>query len=147
MKPGFSKQDFTDMLEPNGDCLEWSGCCHATGYGQTWVNGKSWYTHRLALELEGVDTSGHYVLHSCDNPRCCNPKHLRLGTHQDNMADKISRGRQTRGTKVNSAKLTEKDVLEIRAIRGMSQRAIADRYGVTGETIRRIINRKTWKHI
>ncbi len=147
MKRGFSKKDFTDMLEPNGECLEWTGGCFNTGYGQTKVNGKTWLTHRLALHLEGIDTTGHYVLHSCDNRLCCNPDHLRTGTAAENSADMTSRGRQTRGTKVNTAKLTEQDVIEIRAITGMSQVAIAERYGVTDMNINYIINRKSWKHI
>ena len=147
MKAGFTKQDFYDKLQPNGDCLEWTDGSTTDGYGQTWANGKPWLTHRLALHLEGIDTTGHYVLHSCDNPLCCNPDHLRTGTHQDNMADRNSRGRQARGTKVNSAKLTEKDVLEIRAITGMTQQAIADQYGVHQAAINYIINRKRWQHI
>jgi len=114
MKLGFTKKDFTDMLKANGDCLEWTGGCYATGYGRTWAYGKDWKTHRLALHLEGIDVTGHHVLHSCDNPRCCNPNHLRLGTHQENMRDMVSRGRQSR-------KLTKQDVLDIRAISGMSQ--------------------------
>ncbi len=140
MKPGFTKKDFRDMLKPNGECLVWTGCCVANGYGRTKVNGRATLAHRLALELEGVDTTGHYVLHSCDNPRCCNPDHLRTGTAAENSADMTSRGRQSR-------KLTEQDVLEIRAITGMSQRAIADQYGVHRTVINRIINRKRWKHI
>jgi len=147
MNLGFTKQDFTDMLRPNGECLEWTGCCFANGYGSTRAYGKDWYTHRLALELEGVDTTGHYVLHSCDNRLCCNPDHLRTGTQQDNMADRNSRGRQARGTKIHTAKLTEKDVLEIRAITGMKQQAIADLYGVSHQNIYSIIHRKSWAHI
>ena len=147
MKLGFTKKDFTDMLRPNGDCLEWTGYCLPSGYGQTWAYGKTWKTHRLALHLEGVDVTGHMVLHSCDNPRCCNPEHLRLGTHQENLDDKVSRGRQACGTKITQAKLTEQDVLEIRAITGMSQRAIADQYGVDHSAINRIILRKRWNHI
>jgi len=147
MKRGFTKKDFTDMLEPNGDCLEWTGCCHVTGYGVTWAYDKMWRTHRLALHLEGIDISGHLVLHSCDNPRCCNPNHLRLGTHQDNTDDKVSRGRQARGNHNGNTKLTEKDVLDIRQIRGMSYRAIAKRYGVSRQNIYSIINRKLWRHI
>ena len=96
MECGFTKQDFTDMLEPNGDCLEWTRRITADGYGQTRAYGKVWQTHRLALHLEGVDISGHFVLHSCDNRLCCNPDHLRTGTHQDNMDDRNSRGRQPR---------------------------------------------------
>lgn len=147
MKKDFSRQDFYDMLEPNGDCLEWTGYRMRKGYGTTWAYGKYWKTHRLALHLEGIDPTGHFVLHSCDNPACCNPAHLRLGTHADNMRDKVSRGRQDRGSKHAFAKLTEQDVLEIRAIRGMSQRAIADQYGVRHTTINHIINRKLWTHI
>ena len=140
MKLGFTKKDFTDMLKANGDCLEWTGGYYASGYGRTWAYGKDWKTHRLALHLEGIDVTGHHVLHSCDNPRCCNPNHLRLGTHQENMRDMVSRGRQSR-------KLTKQDVLDIRAISGMSQRAIAKRYGVGQKAINLVINRKTWRHI
>jgi len=147
MKLGFTKKDFTDMLRPNGDCLEWTGGCFATGYGTTVAYGKQWRTHRLALELEGIDTTGHFVLHSCDNPLCCNPDHLRLGTPQDNMADKVSRGRQARGNHNGMAKLTEQDILDIRAITGMYQKDIAKRYGVSQSVISSIINRKNWHHI
>ena len=140
MRKDFSKKDFYDLLEPNGDCLEWTGGCFANGYGSTWAYGKQWQTHRLALHLEGVDISGHFVLHSCDNRLCCNPNHLRTGTQQENMRDMTSRGRQSR-------KLTEQDVLEIRAITGMYQKDIADRYGVHQTLISLIMNRKTWQHI
>ena len=147
MLPGFTKQDFTDMLKPNGDCLEWTGGTLHDGYGQTSAYDKKWRTHRLALHLEGIDVSGHHVLHSCDNPSCCNPAHLRIGTPQDNMDDMKSRGRQTRGVDTNSAKLTEQDVLEIRAITGMTNRAIADKFGVGTTNISYIRNRKLWQHI
>ena len=149
VKPRFSKKDFTDMLKANGDCLEWTGCSTADGYGRTQAYGKMWRTHRLALHLEDVDTTGHFVLHSCDNPLCCNPDHLRLGTHQENMDDMKSRGRQARhyGNHNGSAKLTEQQVLEIRAIRGMTRKEIAKRYGVGLTTINHIINRKRWQHI
>jgi len=147
MKRGFTKQDFYDKLQPNGDCLEWSRCINADGYGLTWAYGKSWRTHRLALHLEGIDTNGHHVLHSCDNRLCCNPDHLRTGTNADNMTDRNSRGRQALGSNHGSAKLTEQDVLEIRAIRGMTQQAIAERYGVSHQNINNIIHRKLWTHI
>ena len=147
MKRGFTKKDFTDMLKPNGDCLEWTGAL-VHGYGTTYAWGKVWRTHRLALHLEGVDTTDHHVLHSCDNPKCCNPAHLRLGTHQENMADRNNRGRQARGAAtITNVKLTEKQVLEIRAITGMYQRDIAELYGVSQVAIGYIINRKRWKHI
>ena len=140
MKRGFTKQDFYDKLQPNGDCLEWNGGRTTDGYGCTKVNGIVLRTHRLALELEGIDISGHLVLHSCDNPACCNPDHLRTGTSQDNVDDMVSRGR-------HSGKLTEQQVLEIRAITGMSQQAIADQYGVSQSVISSIIRRKSWTHV
>ena len=147
MRKDFSKKDFYDLLEPNGDCLEWTGGCYPSGYGGTLAYGKMWGTHRLALHLEGIDVTGHYVLHSCDNRLCCNPDHLRLGTPQDNMDDKVSRDRQALGSNHGSAKLTEQDVLDIRAISGMTQQAIADRYGVTKTAINLVIHRKRWQHI
>jgi predicted DNA-binding protein (UPF0251 family) len=147
MKKDFTKKDFYDRLAPNGECLEWTRGCFNTGYGSTLAWGKNWFTHRLALELDGIDTTGYHVLHSCDNTLCCNPKHLRLGTHQDNMADMTTRDRQARGSTNGSAKLTEQDVLDIRAIRGMSQRAIAAQYGVSQTVIWKIRNRKIWQHI
>ena len=146
MKRGFTKQDFTDKLQSNGDCLEWTGAL-VRGYGYSRVCGKYWYTHRLALHLEGVDVTGHHVLHSCDNPKCCNPAHLRLGTNQDNMIDKVSKGRQARGEKIHTAKLTQEQVLEIRAINGMYQKDIAAQYGVSKDAISKIIGRRTWAHI
>ena len=147
MKRGFTKKDFYDMLSPNGECLEWTGSLVSTGYGQTKINRKVWHTHRLALELEGFDITGHCVLHSCDNRACCNPKHLRVGTAAENIADRDSKGRQARGTTIHLSKLTEKQVLEIRAITGMKQKDIAVQYGVKPAAINQIINRKTWKHI
>ncbi len=135
------------MLEPNGECLEWTGSLNVGGYGMTSAYGKLWTTHRLALELEGVDVTGHLVLHSCDNPACCNPAHLRTGTQADNMREMVSRGRSTRGSKNPKAKLTEQQVLEIRAIRGMTYKAIADRYNTCPTRISRIMNRKSWTHI
>ena len=140
MKRDFSKQDFYDKLAPNDECLEWTAGVNNNGYGRTLAWNKSWLAHRLALHLEGIDITGYCVLHSCDNPLCCNPKHLRLGTQQDNMADRGSKGR-------TASKLTEEQVLEIRAITGMTQRAMAARYGVTEDAISKIINRRNWRHI
>ena len=149
MKKDFTKKDFYDKLTLNGECLEWSGGTFNHGYGCTSAYGKNWYTHRLALHLEGTDVSGYYVLHSCDNPICCNPAHLRIGTQKENMDDMMSRGRCNivLGEDRTQSKLTEKQVLQIRAITGMTQKAIADQFGVDISTISLIRNRVTWKHI
>jgi len=64
------------------------------GYGTLKWNRRYWYAHQVAWMLtHGPIASGAFVLHSCDTRTCCNPGHLRLGTHQDNMDDMVSRGR------------------------------------------------------
>jgi hypothetical protein len=72
------------------------------------------------------------VLHWCDNKKCCRPNHLFLGTHADNMTDRNRKQRQARGSRHGAAKLTEKQVIEIRELRrnALTQQAIAVRFGV-----------------
>jgi hypothetical protein len=83
------------------DCWPWTAATTPKGYGR-WTyreGGKNCHTtaHRKAWELaNGPIPAGFQVLHRCDNPPCCNPAHLWLGTHRDNMADKVAKGRQSR---------------------------------------------------
>lgn len=79
-------------------CWEWTGCSTKFGYGKTTVNGVSEYTHRLSYKyFKGLIGEGLCVCHKCDNPKCFNPDHLFLGTHQDNIKDKIAKGRSRNG--------------------------------------------------
>lgn len=103
--------------------------------------------HRMAFELsKGEIPSELMVRHQCDNEGCCNPKHLILGTHQNNMDDMTSRGRSARGERDHTAKLTEKDVLEIRSS-SMSTNEIAERFGIHRRTVYEIRWRKRWRHV
>ena len=79
---------------PNG-CMEWSGRVDRKGYGRVTVNGKHLAAHRFAWELaNGPIPDGLHIRHFvCDNPPCCNPEHLLPGTHADNMADMVAKGR------------------------------------------------------
>lgn len=78
-------------------CVEHTGHRNEDGYGTVWYKGKHWKAHRLAWTLEvGSIPDGLFVLHLCDNPACINVKHLVLGTHGDNMADRNAKGRQDR---------------------------------------------------
>ena len=65
-------------------------------YGRTWYDGGHIYAHRLAYMLAVGPVDGWQVLHTCDNPKCCNPAHLELGTHAENMRQMRERGRASR---------------------------------------------------
>lgn len=158
MKKNFTKQDFYNMLKqggPNGDCLEWTGAKIKTGYGRTFVDTKAVYTHRLALELEGIDTTDKIVMHSCDNPSCCNPNHLTIGTTQDNLNDMRKKGRgfvpPSTGSSHGKSKLTDNDVIEIKTLfknnTQMSSGQISKKYNVSRSAISLIKCGINWTHI
>lgn len=93
---------------------------------------------------------GMLICHTCDNPRCINPRHLYLGTHLDNARDRVEHGRQVKGEMMHTAKLIPTKVREIRGkvtLGIQSLCAIGREYGVTYETIRAIRDRRTWRHV
>lgn len=144
MKRNFTHQDFKDLLVPNGECLEWSMARQIKGYGVTKIKGRQYTTHRLSYELEyGPIPKDMYVCHKCDNPICCNPEHLFLGTHQDNMTDRHAKGR------TYIVKLSEQKIHEIRdlASTSMTQKDIGDMYDISPTMVRLIKNRERWQHI
>ncbi len=120
-------------------CWEWTGHRNAKGYGQTRVSGTMYYTHRLAAMLDGRDVIGATVMHSCDNPSCCNPAHLSVGTPADNTADMLKRKRFR-------AKITEDDVRAIRASVG-KQRDVAAAFGIDQALVQRIRVRTAWRYV
>ena len=109
--------------------------------------------HRLAYILAyGSIPDGLWVLHTCDNPRCCRPDHLFLGTQLDNMRDMQvkGRGRYARGEKQGHSKLTTVQVVEIRrrySLGGTSQQQLATEYGVSRAAVWEVIHGTTWAHI
>ena len=138
--------------EPD-DCWPWWHGVNQAGYGQFSVHGRAKPAHRIAYELTYGPTELH-VLHTCDNPACCNPSHLVAGTPADNAADRDVKGRlgTDRGAKGEEhwkAKLTESDVREIRRLRaeGVSRAALVKQFQVSGGVIYKIITRQTWKHV
>lgn len=90
--------------------------------------------------------TGMVVMHACDNPRCCNPRHLSVGTQRDNVLDSVRKGRYNCFgiQKLNAAK-----VQEIRALAasGRLQKAIAAQFGIARNTVSAIVNGKTWAHL
>lgn len=146
------------LIDPNSDeCHEWSGNRYPNGYGFIRVSGRSVSAHRLAYEhFNGPIPAGMFVCHRCDNPPCCNPRHLFLGTPRDNALDMHRKGRarngdrgKCTGSKQHLAKLVEADIPEIRRLyaSGVSQQKIADIYGVSQVAISYAVIRKTWKHV
>ncbi len=102
-----------------------------------------YFTHRLSAWLWlGFDLERHLlVLHKCDKPRCFSPAHLFIGTQSRNMLDMLDKGRAW------TNKLTAKEVTKIRANTDHRTIVIAQRYGVTAQTIRDIKRRRSWKHV
>ena len=144
----FEKRFYESILEDSKGCWIWQKCRDRDGYGRTSIDRKQIWAHRASWVLHYSEIPrGLCVLHKCDNPPCVNPEHLFLGTNEDNMLDKINKGRQTRGELVNTNKIKEKDVLRIRAMlgRGLSGREIARRLGLKDHHIYDIKNRRSWR--
>jgi len=141
------------MPEPNTGCWLWIAYAHANGYGQFNVTAtQPRRAHRVAYELYvGPIPAGLCACHRCDTPLCVNPDHLFLGTHRDNVADKMAKGRggDRRGEASGRARLTEAQVLQVMALcRGGATRAsVAARFGVASGTIRSIVKGLTWSHV
>jgi hypothetical protein len=127
-------------------CWIWTASTVNGGYGQFRINGIYYLANRVAYSIHQEDPGDKCVCHACDNPPCCNPHHLWLGTGRDNHRDKVDKGRSCYGVKNASAKLTERDVIEIRKSHDMNVN-LANEYGVTPTCIGFIRKRKTWRHI
>ncbi len=136
-----------------GRCWEWMAATNDHGYGVLRPAGKRCgpgvKAHRYSAELAGMDIKGRHVLHSCDNPPCVNPAHLRPGTDGTNMADAIERDRLPRGSERPNARLTEPQVVTIKVLLadGGMHKDIARRFGVHRSTITMINTGKTWTHV
>ena len=130
------------------DCHEWTGSRETLGYGSVHWGGKHHRASRLSFEVfHRPLEDGEHVLHSCANPPCVNPRHLRAGGHRDNMQDMAQHGHSRRGEKNPFVKLTEADVLSIRAREGVPSRVVAEEFGVSQVTINEIRRGKTWRHL
>lgn len=134
------------------ECWKWNGCKNKQGYGSLRLDSKLKQAHRIALEL----TIGRLLLpeecacHKCDNPPCCNPSHLFVGTKKDNSVDASMKGRLGKSFGENQwcCKLTEDDVKEIRRrISTDPINGLASEFGVSRTALFKIVHRITWKHV
>jgi len=154
--PNLSIDDFQRIISKirmvgSDDCWEWEGY-KREGYGRVRIGGrkgKLYGVTRLIWRLvHGTDPVDQIILHTCDNPSCCNPAHLFLGLDTDNSDDKIRKNRQYRpkGELNVNTKLTEKDVINIYHASG-TYVSIAKDYGISDVSVRNIKTSKTWTHV
>lgn len=115
------------------------------------VKGQTQRAHRLALQLHlgRPLRPGMFALHSCDNPPCCNPAHLREGTNLENVRDAMDRGRHKRGENDAQAKLTGDLVVRMRrlAADGAKVRGLAQEFGVSEGQVSMILRGQRWGHV
>lgn len=127
------------------------------GYGQFTVAGRNIRAHRFAYETFVCKIPADAILlHMCDNGGCVNPKHLQIGTHQTNQADKVAKNRQAKGETNGYSKFTEEQIREIRRRHALKrgyhdpvngQGALAKEFRTSQPHISDIVSRKVWKHI
>lgn len=138
------------LTETASGCWEWSGYRDSNGYGDTYYLGKKDRTHRVAWQLfVGPLMRGDFVLHRCDNPPCCNPQHLFLGSQTENMRDCVSKGRfrfvpPERRFLAVGKDVPISDILSRRG-RGESMRSVAKALGIPFTTVWRVSHGTHWQ--
>jgi hypothetical protein len=136
-------------LGPNA-CWIWMGAITSHGYGCVqFTRGKVVGAHKVAYQLtKGEVPAGMEIMHSCDSPPCVNPAHLSIGTRQDNVNDKVAKGRQNVTPWAEHRKLTADDVRTIRSLKGVIRSGLlATAYEVEQPHIINIWNRKVWRGV
>lgn len=137
--------------EPNTGCWLWDGAMLPNGYASIsrpgYGTGSINATH-VSLAAHGRPRPGKKwdACHTCDVRLCVNPDHLYWGTRLDNMRDAVKRGQLNRGMRNGMSKLTDADVIAIRASL-LTQSAIAAEYGISQSLVSMVKTRKWWKHV
>lgn len=134
-------------------CLLWPGLLNDNGYGRAYFEGRHVAAHRAAYceanNLTLADVEGVVIRHLCDVRACVEPTHLEPGTHADNSADMVARGRSVKGTAHHLSRLCEEDVKEIRsrAAHGEAWRLIGKLFGISKGSVQHIVSGRNWKHV
>lgn len=137
-------------IRGDDDCWEWTGHRHQRGYGIFWFQGKNVRANRYALIFSGSEPPSpqHISLHSCDNPPCCNPRHLRWGYNVDNRADHdLRRGPLTGENSYTAVITTEQaDSILKGRINGENSASLSKRLGLPKTLVDNIYSGRTWRH-
>ena len=154
---GTEQERFGRKVDRRGpdECWPWKGSHTQLGYGQmrSSVNGKVDGAHRISYRLHvGEVVPGLDVMHSCDNPPCVNPAHLRLGTRKENIQDAVSKGRMSHGEQHGAAnrRFSKNTVSKIRKLYVSGQYRMIDiarHFGVSQPAISQIVNGRTYGYI
>lgn len=147
-------EDIWKKIEQRGadECWPWIAS-HSKGYGAFRYGDKQYKAHRViyAITNGGIDWSAPdsnyakgFVLHTCDNSLCCNPKHLYLGDIWDNMRDKVERKRQSRLRTTAVFTLEQAATIRSELNEGKTRRELAEKYGVAYSVIKDIKRGRTY---
>jgi len=159
-------QNKIDTRDPD-ECWEWKAGRTVDGYGWFKIGRQPFLAHRIAWVLaNGAIPPGLAICHQCDNPPCCNPRHLHPESLTYNNRDRARKGRSNslraekhwshkhpeavlRGENNGQAKITEIQVREIRNLSatGASDATLAKRYSVSRKAIWQIVRRRVWRHV
>ena len=134
-------------IKSEEECWVWKDTLDKKGYGHLSVGGRDGVdilSHRIAktLSIGEEIPDGLLVMHVCDNPPCCNPSHLELGTNQDNLSDMVNKGRSA--ISFGNAKVNWDIVDDIRSS-DLSGKELSDKYKLGKATVSEIRNNKIWK--
>lgn len=146
-----AKERFYQRVQKTNYCWIWEGYKSPAGYGVVTIYGEQHQTHRLSWMFEcGPIPKGMIIMHTCDNPSCVNPDHLKLGTQRDNMHDMWDKGRGNPGHLCGEesppSKLTDVDVIKIRLSNELIK-VLAKKFGVSTSTVCDIQKGRIWKHL
>jgi len=148
-------------IKAGNECWEWQGSRLKSGYGQTRAGTRMELTHRMMyIQTVGEIPKGMVIMHTCDNPPCCNPNHLKLGTYKDNAQDMIQKGRSVytpmSGESNPNVTVSAEQVAEIRLLykgvqhktrpkTGPTLKELAVRFKIGISQVKRIISNESWK--